>query len=114
MGEERDIDSDSKKSYSSFTYLGEEFKLGDHVYLEPGSFSITGTPAKMKKLQDNTNYVSSILPPQLFTACPAEKTDRILANSSEYNFRPPWINLEDSYFRVTRKCTPRDTEKETM
>ncbi len=58
LGEQTTVeggDNKHKTYYSSFKYIGEEFKLGDHVYLDPNSFSFSVKPAKIKKPQADTS-----------------------------------------------------------
>lgn len=58
MGEETDNSDIGRSSFSSFQYLGEEFKIGDHVYLAAESFKLRCKPAKPEKVaEDETRYV---------------------------------------------------------
>ena len=62
FGEKTDVDDPvtGKLYYSSVKYQGHEYKIGDCLYLEPGSFTFPVKPAPVKKMKyDRAREVST-------------------------------------------------------
>ena len=65
LGDEAENDKGEvfRRCYSSFTFGGMEYKIGDHCYLKPGTFPFNTKPAKHQKVKpDDSRLVSRSLP----------------------------------------------------